>query len=131
MNKLTAEMALVFLGGGAGSVLRYLTGRQALRLFGSAWPYGTFTVNVVGGFIMGALVGWLALRGGAEQERWRVLGAVGLLGGYTTFSAFSLEVALMIERKAYASAAAYVGLSVCLGVGAVFAGLSLMRRILV
>lgn len=131
MNKLAVELALVFAGGGAGSVLRYLTGRQTLRLFGADWPYGTFTVNVVGGFVMGALVGWLALRGGGEQERWRVLGAVGLLGGFTTFSAFSLEVALMLERRAYMNAAAYVCLSVCLAVGAVFAGLGLMRRLLV
>jgi CrcB protein len=129
MNKLPFEMVLVFLGGGTGSVARYLVGMQSLRLFGPGWPYGTFTVNAVGGLVMGALVGFLAHRGGADQERWRVLLAVGVLGGFTTFSAFSLEVALMIERRTYATAAGYIALSVLAAVSAVFLGLMASRRL--
>ena len=72
----------------------------------------------------------LAYRGGADQEKWRLLLGVGVLGGFTTFSAYSLEVALMIERKAYAQAAAYSLGSVVLSVAALFAGLILMRRLL-
>jgi len=129
MNKLPTELVLVFLGGGTGSIARYLVGVQTLRLFGPGWPYGTFTVNVVGGLIMGALVGLLAHRGGADQERWRLLMAVGVLGGFTTFSSFSLEVALMIERRAYVTAAGYVTASAALAIGAVFLGLMMSRKL--
>jgi CrcB protein len=129
MNKLTLELAMVFCGGGTGAIARYLVGMQTLRLFGSRWPYGTFTVNVVGGLLMGALVSFLAHRGGVDQDRWRVLLGVGVLGGFTTFSAFSLEVALMIERRAYAMAGAYVAGSVVLAVAALFVGLITARRL--
>ena len=101
------RILLVALGGALGSVARYLTGVQALRLFGAAWPYGTFTVNILGGFLMGLLAAWLAWRGGEDQERWRVLIGVGVMGGFTTFSAFSLEVANMIERRDFLPALAY------------------------
>jgi fluoride exporter len=77
---------------------------------------------------MGLLVGWLAQRGGADQERLRLLLGVGLLGGFTTFSAFSLETALMIERRAYGEALGYALVSVLLSVTALFVGLTLMRR---
>jgi len=108
---------------------RYGVGLAAVRLApGAAWPWATLTVNVVGGFLMGLLVGWLALRAGAGQENIRVLGAVGVLGGFTTFSAFSLETALMIERREYGLAGAYVLLSVLLAVAALMAGLMLARR---
>jgi len=125
MNKLI----FVFLGGGAGSLARYWIGTQTLRLFGSRWPYGTFTVNLFGGLAMGLLVGFLAHRGGADQDRWRVLFGVGVLGGFTTFSAFSLETALMIERRAYGQALTYVAASVLLAVGLLFAGMILSRRL--
>jgi CrcB protein len=129
MNKLTLELSMVFAGGGAGAVARYLVGMQTLRLLGPRWPYGTFTVNVAGGFLMGTLVGFLAHRGGVDQDRWRVLLGVGVLGGFTTFSAFSLEVALMVERRAYAGAAGYVAASVLLAVTALFVGLTVSRRL--
>jgi fluoride exporter len=125
MNKLL----LVFLGGGAGSVARYLVGTLALRGLGPGWPYGTFAANVLGGFVMGALAGTLAFRGGADQERWRVLIGVGVLGGFTTFSSFSLESALMIERKEYGEAFGYVAVSVILSISALFVGLAAARRL--
>jgi CrcB protein len=75
------------------------------------------------------VVAYLAHRGGADQERWRLLLAVGLLGGFTTFSAFSLETALMIEKRLYAGAFGYAAASVLLSVTALFAGLLLMRRV--
>ena len=78
---------------------------------------------------MGVLAGTLALRGGADQEKWRLLLGVGLLGGFTTFSAYSLEVALMIERREWLSAMTYSLGSVVLSVAALFAGLLLMRRV--
>jgi CrcB protein len=121
---------LVAAGGATGAVARYLLGVQAMRALGGGWPYGTFAANILGGFLMGVLAGVLALRGGADQEKWRVLLGVGVLGGFTTFSAYSLEVALMIERKAYGQAAAYSLGSVVLSVLALFAGLILMRRVL-
>lgn len=125
MNKLI----FVALGGGAGALARYLVGTQTLRIFGPNWPYGTFAVNVFGGFLMGALAGYLAHKGGADQERWRLLLGVGVLGGFTTFSAFSLETALMIEKKAYGTAATYVAASVVLSIAALFAGLIVARRL--
>jgi len=121
---------LVAAGGATGAVARYLLGVQAMRSLGGAWPYGTFAANVLGGFLMGVVAGVLALRGGADQEKWRVLLGVGVLGGFTTFSAYSLEVALMIERRAYGQATAYSLGSVVLSVLALFAGLILMRRLL-
>jgi CrcB protein len=120
------KLILVFVGGGLGSLARYGVGVA----YGPVkWPYNTFTVNVLGGLVMGLVVGWLALRGGADQERWRVLLGVGVLGGFTTFSSFSLETALMIERKAYAVAAGYTALSVVVSISALFAGLYLARRV--
>lgn len=108
---------------------RYGVGLGAARLFpASTWPWGTLTVNVVGGLAMGLLVGWMGLKAGAGQETVRLFAAVGLLGGFTTFSAFSLETALMIERREYGLAGAYILLSVVLAVAALMAGLMLARR---
>jgi len=121
---------LVAAGGATGAVARYLLGVGALRALGPGWPYGTLGANVIGGFLMGVLAGVLALRGGGDQERWRLLLGVGVLGGFTTFSSYSLEVALMIERREWATAAAYSLGSVVLSIGALFAGLLLMRRVL-
>ena len=123
------KVLLIFLGGGAGAVMRYGAGVASLRALGPAWPYGTFFANVIGGLAMGALVTALALKGGADQERWRVFLAVGVLGGFTTFSAFSLEMAKMIETKALASAAIYASASVAASVGALFVGMMLVRRL--
>jgi CrcB protein len=118
----------VGLGGGLGALARYVVGRQMTRTFGTDWPYGTFTINVLGGFFMGLLAGVLAHKGGAYQERWRLLLGVGVLGGFTTFSAFSLETALMIERRQLLPAAFYDAASVGLSVLALFTGLLVARR---
>jgi len=122
-------LVLVAAGGAAGAVARYLIGLQTLRVFGAAWPYGTLAVNVLGGFLMGALAGLLAIRGGPDQEKLRLLLGVGVLGGFTTFSAYSLEVVAMIERRAWLQAATYSLGSVFLSVAALFAGLWLIRRL--
>ena len=124
------NILLVALGGAVGSVARYLTGVAAGRVLGTRLPFGTLTANVLGGLLMGILVGVLALRGGAFQERWRLLLAVGFLGGYTTFSSYSLEVARMVETKAWGQAFAYSLGSVVAGVGAVFLGMLLVRKLL-
>lgn len=121
------KLLLVAAGGAAGAVARYLTGTLFVRWPG--WPWGTLTVNVLGGLLMGLLIGTLALRGGVEQERTRLVLGVGFLGGFTTFSAFSLEVANMIERRDLAAAAGYSLVSVIASVAAVFAGLMLARRV--
>lgn len=122
------KLLLVAAGGAVGSVARYLVGAQALRLMGPAWPYGTFAVNIIGGFLMGVLASWLAHRGNASHEPVRLLLAVGVMGGFTTFSAFSLETALMIQKRAYAEAFTYSAASVLLSVAALYAGLLIARR---
>jgi fluoride exporter len=121
---------LVAMGGATGAVMRYLLGAQALRAFGSGWPYGTLIANVLGGLLMGVLAASLMLRGGPDQEKWRLLLGVGVLGGFTTFSAYSLEIVTMIERRAYLQAATYSLGSVVLSVASLFVGLILVRRLL-
>jgi len=121
---------IVMLGGALGALGRYQFGRMATHVMGTGgWPWGTFGVNIIGGFLMGALAGWLARHGSAGGEQIRLLIGVGLMGGFTTFSSFSLEVMLMIERGQWGSATAYALLSVLLSVGGLFAGLMLMRSV--
>lgn len=108
---------------------RYGLGLAAGRLAPNAvWPVGTFAANVAGGLMMGLLVGWLAFRGGAQQETVRLFAAVGVLGGFTTFSSYSLEAVQMIERRQIGLAAAYVIGSVILAIAALFIGLMVARR---
>ena len=126
------NLLLVFLGGGAGAVGRYLGGVAFLRLVGARQPYlATLTINVVGGVLMGLLIGalvTLGVRGVQHTDRIRLFLGVGVLGGFTTFSSFSLETVMMLERRAYATAAAYVAASVLLSALGVMLGLMIMRR---
>lgn len=116
----------VALGGAIGSMLRYLTNVTCGRLCGTGFPYGTLTVNIAGSFIMGLLVAAMALRYQVSQEA-RAFLTTGILGGFTTFSAFSLDFALLAERGDFAGAITYLGLSVGLSLAAIFAGLALGR----
>jgi len=116
---------IVAAGGAVGAVARY--GLSRLMPPG-AWPWATLTANVAGGLLMGLLVGWLALRSGLHTEGVRLFAAVGVLGGFTTFSAFSLETALMIERRQFALAVGYSAASVVLSIAALFIGLMVARR---
>ena len=123
------RLLIVAAGGALGAAARYGVGVWTQRLFSAAqWPWATLTVNVVGGLLMGLLAGWLAFRGGAHGESLRLFAAVGVLGGFTTFSAFSLEAALMIERRQLAMAGGYVAASVVLSIAALFIGLMVARR---
>ena len=118
----------VALGGALGASGRHLLGMGALKAFGPDYPYGTMIANILGGFLMGVLAGWLALKvsGG---ENLRLFLGVGLLGGFTTFSAFSLDAIMMYEKKAYGALLSYVGGSVILSIGALMIGLILARKI--
>jgi CrcB protein len=123
------QLLLVFLGGGVGSMARHGVNLAAGR-FGADFPWGTFTVNVVGSFAMGAIAAWLAFRAGEGwSQHIRLLLTTGFLGGFTTFSAFSLDTAVLYERGAVGLAAAYVVASVLISVAALFAGLWLVRSV--
>lgn len=119
---------LVASGGAIGSVLRYLAGVFMTRLFGAAFPYGTLTVNVVGGLLMGLFIELLARRFAGSSEL-QLFVAIGILGGFTTFSSFSLDVVLLWQRGEIGTAAFYVLASVTLSIGAVFLGLWLARTV--
>lgn len=119
------QILLVMAGGAIGSAARFLVGRATLAGLGPSFPYGTLTVNLLGGLAMGVLAGVLARH--SLGENWRVLLGVGVLGGFTTFSAFSLDVVTLIERGQLAVALGYALVSVIGSVLAVFAGLTLVR----
>lgn len=118
---------LVAAGGAVGAMLRHLSNLAALRLFGPGFPWGTFFVNVTGSLLMGMFIGWLARRSGGTSNELRLLMATGFLGGFTTFSAFSLDFATLWRDGAVAAAVGYVLASVLFSVVAIFAGLWLMR----
>lgn len=124
---------LVAVGGGTGAWLRFQTGGLVARFVPSAaagaFPFATLAVNVVGSLAMGVLAGWLARHGSAASESWRLLLGVGLLGGYTTFSAFSLELVMLAERGAIMTAVLYAALSLAAGIGALIAGLQIARAV--
>jgi CrcB protein len=121
---------LVALGGAIGSLLRYQAGRLMTHLLGpavvTAFPWATLTVNLLGSVAMGLLAGWLA-RFGQGGEHWRLFIGVGVLGGFTTFSAFSLEMALLLQRGQSVAAFLYITASVLLGLLALTAGMLVMR----
>jgi CrcB protein len=117
---------IVFLGGGLGAALRHGVNITASRLLGTAFPYGTLFINVAGSLAMGLIAEFFALKAGLPQH-WRLFLTTGILGGFTTFSAFSLEAALLYERGQTAGAAVYVVASVVLAISALFAGMAIVR----
>jgi CrcB protein len=119
---------LVFVGAGLGGVARLLLNNAGPKWFGYDFPWATMLINVTGSILMGLLVGYLAFKaGGNWTQPVRLFLATGVLGGYTTFSTFSLEAVTLIERNAFGEAAVYIGGSVALGIAGLFAALALMR----
>jgi CrcB protein len=117
---------IVFIGAGIGGALRHGVNVGAAKLFGFGFPFGTLIVNVVGSFAMGLLAGYFIYRPGISQHV-RLFLTTGILGGFTTFSSFSLDAALLVERHAYALAAGYVVGSIAAGLSALFFGLAVFR----
>jgi CrcB protein len=121
---------LIFFGAGIGGVARHLVNVACARACGTQFPYGTLAVNVAGSLAMGLIAGWLALRASAGwSQETRLFAMTGVLGGFTTFSAFSLDAMLLYERGDIWPAALYVGASVALSIGALAAGLALVRAL--
>jgi CrcB protein len=121
-------LLFVAAGGALGASARYLVGVGSGRLLGFGFPWGTLTVNVLGCFLLGLLIGAMALRWSVGNEL-RAFLTVGVLGGFTTFSAFSADFALLIERDTYVSAGLYLAASVGLSLAAVFLGLAIVRAL--
>jgi len=115
---------IVFLGAGIGGALRHGVNVGAAKLFGYDFPFGTFIVNVVGSFVMGLFAGYFAYRAGVPQHV-RLFLTTGVLGGFTTFSSFSLDAALLIERHAFGMAAGYIVGSVAAGLAGLFFGMAI------
>jgi CrcB protein len=118
---------IVFLGGGIGAALRHGVNLASARIFGLAFPYATLIENVTGSLVMGLLAAFFVAKAGIPQH-WRLFMTTGILGGYTTFSTFSLDTALLYERGEIGLALLYVVLSVVLSIGGLFAGLALIRN---
>ena len=126
-SNAVAGFAIVFLGGGLGAAIRHGCNIAGLKLLGPTFPYATMFINVSGSLIMGLAAAWFASKGDASQH-WRLFLTTGVLGGYTTFSAFSLDAALLYERDQLGLAALYVIGSVVLSIAGLFAGLWLVRQ---
>ncbi len=120
---MISTLVQVAIGGALGAVLRYLTGVAALRVLGAGFPWGTLSVNVFGSFLMGVLAIWLS--GG----RLSPLLMTGLLGGFTTFSAFSLDAVRLWEKGEVLGAGLYVAASVGLAIAALIAGMALAKAL--
>lgn len=118
----------VFLGGGLGAAARHGMSALSSALLGSRYPWGTFVINVLGSLLIGVLAEWFALQSQASTNL-RLFLITGILGGFTTFSAFSLEIGLLHERGATAAAIGYAVLSVLCGVAAMFAGMFAVRQL--
>ena len=121
------NVLLVALGGGLGAASRYGVS-LAMPARAGEWPWATFTINVAGSLLIGALAGWLATKGEAG-EPWRLLLGVGVLGGFTTFSAYSLETMRLVERNDWLGASTYSLGSVIAGLAAVGLGLLIAKRV--
>jgi CrcB protein len=121
------NLLFVMLGGALGAGARHMTGKLMLGWLGPTYPWGTLTVNILGGLLMGLLIGALARINASEP--WRLFLAVGMLGGFTTFSSFALDFVTLYERGALLTAFGYVALSVLGAIAAVFTGMALMRAV--
>jgi CrcB protein len=126
MNAAMTPWLVVFVGGGLGSMLRHGVNLLAARIGGIGFPFGTLAANITGCFVMGLFAGYFAFRGDASQT-WRLFLMTGMLGGYTTFSAFSLDALLLYERGEAGLAALYVASSVALALAGVMLGMALTR----
>ena len=122
-------LLLASAGGALGAGARHLVNLGMGRLLGTAFPWGTLTVNIVGSFLMGVLIEYLLLRGGTAPEM-RTFLATGILGGFTTFSAFSLDVALLMQRKEQGLALLYIAGSVGISIAMLYAGFAVARQVL-
>ena len=122
-----AAYAIVFLGGGVGAAMRHGVNVAGMRALGPNFPYSTFFINVTGSTVMGMIAAYFAFKGGPSQH-WRLFLTTGVLGGYTTFSAFSLDAALLYERNEFLLAGVYVIGSVVLSIAGLFAGLAVVRH---
>ncbi len=120
---------IVALGGAIGAAARYLSGAWIIRVMGSGFPYGTMFVNVVGSFLMGLLAVYLMERMDGSWARYAPFLMTGVLGGFTTFSAFSLDALFLMERGRMGAAALYMGGSVVLAIGALFLGMMIARAL--
>lgn len=120
---------IVFLGAGVGGALRHGVNVWAVRAFGFGFPFGTLIVNVLGSFLMGLFVGLFAYRAGLVPQHMRLFLTTGILGGFTTFSAFSLDAALLFERHSYSMAMGYIVGSVFASLVALFLGLALFNGV--
>ena len=127
MNSLAAYL-IVFLGGGVGAAIRHSINIAGLRTMGPDFPYATMFINITGSIIMGMVAAYFAFKGDASQH-WRLFLTTGILGGYTTFSTFSLDAALLYERDQYLLAAVYVLGSVIASIAGLFAGLAVVRNL--
>lgn len=118
---------LVFLGGGIGASIRHGVNLLSASVFGISFPWGTFIINVLGSFLIGVVAAWFAFRSDAASQSLRLFLTTGILGGFTTFSAFSLDFAMLAERGELMQGVAYVVGSVVLSLAAIFLGLFLVR----
>lgn len=124
------QTLLVFLGGGIGAAARHGVNVAAARWLGTAFPWGTLAVNIVGSLTMGLLAAWFAFRADAGlTQHARLFLTTGILGGFTTFSAFSLDAVVMWERNAFIMAGVYVVVSVVVSILALFAGFAVVRAL--
>ncbi|MFT6559666.1 fluoride efflux transporter CrcB [Sneathiella sp.] len=119
----------IALGGALGACARYGVGQIFFKVMGPGFPFATLFVNIAGSFLMGALIEYMALRWSPSPEI-RVFLVTGFLGAFTTFSTFSLDVAVQVQRGDYFSAGSYIMLSVLLSIAGLFAGLHVMRMVM-
>lgn len=117
----------IFAGGGFGAVMRYLIGLQAAKVWGINFPYGTLIINVLGSFLIGAIAGYFTFYSNGENQALRLFLIVGILGGFTTFSSFSLETLMLLQRGELLLAMGYILLSVLVSLSVVYFGFELVK----